>query len=222
MSYKILLIEDDEVLRHELKRILTKNLYDVVPVTDFDNVLEIIKTEKPHLVLMDINLPGEDGFYYTAAIREFSAAPIIFLTARSSHIDEVMGFTLGGDDYITKPYNTSVLLARISSLLSRAYASENKTVLTHKGVSLNLADNTVEYNGQKRDLTKNEFRILYRLFMDPGKIITRYDIMNYLWENELFIEDNTLNVNIARVRQKLSEMGAEDFIMTKRSQGYMI
>ena len=95
-------------------------------------------------------------------------------------------------------------------------------MLTHKGVSLNLADSTVEYNGKKRDLTKNEFRILYRLFLDPGKIITRYDLMNYLWENELFIEDNTLNVNITRIRQKLSEMGAEDFIITKRAQGYMI
>ena len=222
MTFTIVLVEDDEILKRELKNVLVQHRYNVILPEDFVALPELVKREQPHLILMDINLPGVDGFHLCSSIREFSAVPIVFLTARSSDIDELMGLTLGGDDYITKPYNTAVLLARISSILSRAYAWQKDNMLQHNGVSLNVAESTLEYRGERQPLTKNELKILYKLFTNPGRIVSRYEIIEYLWDNELYIEDNTLSVNITRIRQKLSQLGLDGFITTKKAQGYMI
>lgn len=222
MKQKILVIEDDPTIQTQLKNLLSYNGYEVEAVTDFSKVMEQLKAFAPHLILLDIKLPGTSGFEICSQIRTFSQIPIIFVTSSNTDMDELNSILLGGDAFITKPYNTAILLAKIASLLRRAYGSGQTEVLTWNGVDLHLEGGFIGYKGQKVDLTKNELKILYYLFKNAGKICPRSDIVDFLWDNQLYVDDNALSVNITRIREKLSSIGLEGFIKTKHRQGYTL
>ena len=170
-----------------------------------------------------INLHNDDGFKICTEIRSFSKVPIIFITSRNTNIDELMAITLGGDDFITKPYNTQILLARINALIKRAYPNDNNMdIVEHNGLTLNILSSTIEHNEKSIELTKKELKILYYLLLNKGKIVSRVDVMEYLWDSAMFINDNTLTVNITRIRNKIDEIGLKDYIKTKRGQGYIV
>lgn len=218
-----MIIEDNQQLQNEIGILLTRNGYSVMKVNEFDNIPKLVKESTPHLILLDINLPYDDGFKICTEIRSFSNIPIIFVTSRDTNIDELMSMTLGGDDFITKPYNAQILLARINSLLKRVYPSENANdFIEYNGVRLNVLSSNVEYGDKEIELTKNELKILHYLLTNKGKIVSRVDIMEYLWDSAMFVNDNTLTVNITRLRSKFEEIGISDFIKTKRGQGYII
>ena len=176
-----------------------------------------IKAEQPHLILLDIKLPGISGFSLCTQIRTFSDVPIIFVTSCNTDMDELNSIMLGGDAFITKPYNTAILLAKIASLLKRAYPSQQNEQLTYGGAILHLESSSLEYGGRRVDLTKNELKILYYLFKNAGKICSRGDIVEFLWDNQLYVDDNALSVNINRIREKLTGIGLKDLL--KRSIG---
>lgn len=221
--FTIMIIDDNEQLQNEIGKLLTINRYSIIKSMEFNNIAKLVKEQSPHLILLDINLPQDDGFKICTEIRSFSKVPIIFITSRNTNIDELMGITLGGDDFITKPYNTQILLARISSLLKRAYPNENIIdTIVYKGLKLNILSSTIEHDRNVVELTKNELKILHYLLNNKGKIVSRYDIMEYLWDNSLFVNDNTLTVNITRIRSKLAEIGMKELIKTKRGQGYIL
>jgi DNA-binding response OmpR family regulator len=221
--FTIMIIDDNEQLQNEIGSVLTINGYSVLKPKAFDKIPEIVKENNTHLILLDINLPNEDGFKICTEIRSFSKIPIIFITSRNTNIDELMGITLGGDDFITKPYNTQILLARINSILKRAYPNDNNLdVIEYNGLKLNILTSMIEHNGNSEELTKNEFKILYYLLINREKIVSRVEIMEYLWDSSMFVNDNTLTVNITRIRNKIEEIGLKDFIKTKRGQGYII
>lgn len=219
-----MIVEDDQIIRESLAEVITKWNYEVVSVEDFSDILNIFSRELPHIILLDINLPCFDGFYWCNKIREISKVPIVFISSRNNNMDIIMAINMGGDDFIQKPFSIDVVMAKINGIMRRTYSYSNvKTdVLEYKGVILNLADNNVIYNEHKIELTKNEFRILYSLMRENGKIVSRDKLMRYLWEDESFVDDATLTVNINRLRSKLIDIGLEDFIVTKKRQGYMI
>ena len=219
---RILVVEDDLTIQTQLKTLLSGNGYEVDAVNDFSRVIEQFKAFTPHLVLLDIKLPGNSGFEICSQIRSFSDIPIVFVTSSNTDMDELNSIMLGGDAFITKPYNTAILLAKIASLLRRAYASGQTEVLSWSGADLHLESSYIEYNGQKAELTKNELKILYYLFKNAGKICPRSDIVDFLWDNQLYVDDNALSVNINRIREKLAGIGLTDFIKTKHRQGYTI
>ncbi len=223
MKYKILIIEDDSTIQTQLRNLLTGNGYEVETVTDFKNTVEHVKTFAPHLVLLDIKLPGSSGFEICSQIRAFSDMPIIFVTSSNTDMDELNSIMLGGDAFITKPYNTAILLAKIASLLRKASASaQTAEVLSWNGADLHLESSMITYHGKQAELTKNEVKILYYLFKHAGKICPRSDIVDFLWDNQLYVDDNALSVNITRIREKLAGIGLTDFIKTKHRQGYTI
>lgn len=221
-SYKILIIEDDPVIQSEMETLLRGNGYTAVSVKDFSKVNDIFKGEEPHLVLLDIKLPNDSGFSICSQIRSISNVPIIFVTSSNTDMDELNSILLGGDAFITKPYNTAILLARIAALLRRVYDSRTAETLTWNGATLHLENSTIEYQGQKAELTKNELKVLYYLFKNAGKICSRNDIVDFLWDNQLYIDDNALSVNITRIRNKLDHIGLQDFIKTRHRQGYIL
>ncbi len=221
-TYKILIIEDDFMIRTQLKTLLSGNGYAAAAVTDFSNIIEQFQTFAPHLILLDIKLPGSSGFELCSQIRSFSDIPIVFVTSSSAEMDELSSIMLGGDAFITKPYNTAILLAKIASLLRRAYASGQTEILTWNGAALHLESSLLEYNGQKAELTKNELKILYYLFKNPGKICPRGDLVDFLWDNQLYVDDNALSVHMTRIREKLASIGLTGFIKTKHRQGYTL
>ena len=221
--FTIMIIDDNVQLQNEIGNLLIVNGYGVLKPKDFNNIPKIVKEDNPDLILLDINLPNDDGFKICTEIRSFSKIPIIFITSRNTNIDELMAITLGGDDFITKPYNTQILLARINALIKRANPNNsNLDVIEHNGFKLNILSSTIEYNGNSEELTKNEMKILYYLLINKGKIVSRAAIMEYLWDSSMFVNDNTLTVNITRIRNKIEEIGLKDFIKTKRGQGYII
>ena len=221
--FNIMIIDDNEQLQNELGNMLFNNGYLVTKIKEFNNISSQVENNNPDLILLDINLPNEDGFKICTEIRSFSKVPIIFITSRDTNVDELMGITLGGDDFITKPYNTQILLARISSLLKRAYPNDKSMdIIKYKELKLNILSSTLEHDGKTVELTKNELKILHYLLNNKGKIVSRVDIMEYLWDSSLFENDNTLTVNITRIRNKIEEIGLSDFIKTKRGQGYII
>lgn len=221
MASKIMIIEDDIIIQTELKNLLIGNGYDVYAVSDFSKSVTDIKIYKPYLIILDIKLPKANGFSICSEIRSFSNVPIIFVTSCDTDMDELNSIMLGGDAFITKPYNTAILLAKIASLLKRVY-NEQCVDFEWQGVILHLESSTIEYSGQKSELSKNELKILYFLFKHAGKICSRKDIVDYLWDNQLYVDDNTLSVNINRIRDKLTAIGLTDFIKTKHRQGYML
>ena len=219
--YTILIIEDDEAICRELQMLLQKQGYEAICWNMQEDIRELVKTHDPHIILLDINLPQMDGFTVCSQHRSFSKVPIIFVTSRNTDMDELCSMQMGGDDFITKPYNTSILLARIAALLKRSYEWKDQN-LTHHGVLLDVAMSRVEFQNNTRELTKNEVKILHYMFQHKGEIIPREDLIDYLWDNKLFIDDNALSVNVTRIRNKLRELGVEDFIVTRHRQGYQI
>ena len=220
--YKIMIIEDDPVIQGELQTLLNGNGYATIGIKDFSAVIEQIQDEKPHLILLDIKLPGENGFALCSKIRTFSEVPIIFVTSCNTDMDELNSIMLGGDAFITKPYNTAILLAKIASLLKKAYPAQQREQIAYGDAVLHLESSSLDYHGQSVELTKNELKILYYLFKNGGKICSRGDIIEYLWDNQLYVDDNALSVNINRIREKLASIGLTDFIKTKHRQGYTI
>ena len=219
---RILIVEDDLTIQTQLTTLLTGNGYEALAVTDFSGVMEQFRAFAPHLALLDIKLPGSSGFEICSQIRSVSDIPIVFVTSSGTDMDELNSIMLGGDAFITKPYNTAILLARIASLLRRAYASGKTETLTWNGADLHLESSAVEYRGRRAELTKNELKILYYLFKNAGKICPRSDIVDFLWDNQLYVDDNALSVNMTRIREKLASIGLNGFIKTKHRQGYTL
>ena len=218
---KIIIVEDTEKIRNELKEFLSKYGYDVKVPKDFKNIINYIFEEHPDLILLDINLPVFDGYYICREIRSKSDVPIIIVTSRDSEMDELMSMNLGADDFITKPYNTQILLARISSILRRVNSSSSQ-LLMHNGLNLNLSSGSISYNNNISELTKNELKILNYLILNKEKIVSRDELMEYLWSSEAYVDDNTLSVNVTRLRKKLEEIGLKNVIETRRGLGYIL
>lgn len=219
---KIIIIEDDSVIREELALLLSNEGYQTVAVTEFTNVAMQVLECKPNLILLDLNLPERDGLSLCADIRKASTTPIIFVTSRDSTADELHALSLGGDDYITKPYNIPVLLARIKAVLRRSSGAAEPDTLEVGGLSLHLTQATASAGGKTIELTRNELKILSYLMAHTGKIVPRADLIEVLWESQIYIDDNTLSVNVTRLRGKLGEIGLPDLIKTRRGLGYQL
>lgn len=220
---KILIIEDDDKLRNELEIFLNKNGYETVVLKEFSHTVEDALSVKSDLILLDINLPNFDGQYILKEIRKISNVPIIMITSKDSEIDELMSLNYGADQYVTKPFNIQILLAKICGLLKRSQlTTNNQNKVDCKDFILNISKSTVEKDEQQIELTKNEFKILYYLASKRGQIISREEIMEYLWEDENFIDDNTLTVNVTRLRNKLEEIKLKELLETRRGQGYIL
>ena len=217
---KILIVEDDEKLRDELEVFLNNNGYQVQCLKTFNNTINDILEIKPNLILLDISLPGNDGEYICKEIRKQSNMGIIIITSRDNELDELISINYGADHYVTKPFNIQILLAKINSLLRRT--NNYYDLIDAKDFILDISNNTITKNDITIDLTKNEYKILKFLVENRGKIVSREDIMECLWESESFIDDNTLSVNITRLRTKLEELNLKDLIETKRGQGYIL
>ena len=220
---KIIIVEDDKIIREELQSFLGRYGYEVVVPRELENIVEFILKENSDLVLLDINLPIYDGYYICREIRKKSEVPIILVTSRDSDMDELMSMNLGADDFVTKPYNTQILLARIAALLKR---SNNKTtsnnILNYKNLQLNLSNAKITCNNKEAELTKNEVKILSYLMNHQGQIVSRDLLMEYLWSTDYFVDDSTLTVNITRLRKKLEEIDIENVIETRRGLGYIM
>ena len=220
---KIIVIEDHEPIRKELCTFLTRYGYEPKALADYDNIIEDCMKEQADLILLDINLPVLDGYYICREIRKQSEIPIIVVTSRDSEMDELMSMNLGADDFITKPYHVQILLAHIQAILKRTYHEDQGRLLEANGVLLDLGRGSAAYRGQSVELTKNEMRILGLLMRKQGTIVSRDEIMTDLWQSEEFVDDNTLTVNINRLRRKLESIGVpQDYLSTKRGLGYMI
>ncbi|OPD26469.1 XRE family transcriptional regulator [Clostridium botulinum] len=220
---KILIIEDDEVIREELQNFLRKYGYEVNAPVKFNNIIQYVEKENANLILLDINLPEFDGYYICREMRKTSDVPIIIVTSRDSEVDELISINLGADDFITKPYNTEILLARITNILKRAYGNlKTNNTLNYKDFNLNLSNATVIYKDKSLELTKNEVKILSYLINNRGNIVKRDSLMEYLWKSDYFVDDSTLTVNINRLRKKLQEIGIENPIETRRGLGYIM
>jgi DNA-binding response OmpR family regulator len=219
---KILIIEDDPFIRDELSFLLENEGYQVSAPTDFSQTAAIAAQDRPDLILLDVGLPGADGFALCKEIRKASLTPVMFVTSRDSSLDELKALSLGGDDYITKPYNIPVLLARVKAVLRRGETSAKDELLEAKGLRVDIARGKLVHNGKTAEATKNELRILACLIRRQGEIVSRADLIEYLWDNQMYIDDNTLSVNITRLRAKLDELGLKDYIVTKRSMGYTV
>ena len=217
----ILIVEDDEKLRNELGIFLDNNGYSIKYMDKFDNTISEILNSKCDLILLDINLPGCDGQYICKEIRKTSDIPIIIITSRDTELDELISINYGADDFVAKPFNLQILLARIASILKRVNKSGNDKINCNEFI-LNTSKSTVEKENKEIELTKNEFKILYYLISKRNKIVSRDEIMTYLWEGEMFVDDNTLTVNINRLRKKLQDIDLKDIIETKRGQGYIL
>lgn len=222
--FHIAIVEDDPVTRSELKLLLENSLYKVTAVENYTEIARQILLLKPDLLLLDINLPEKNGFSICRELRQSSQIPIIFLTAHTEPADELNGILKGGDDYITKPYIAPILLARIAAILKRTSVQpdNDERFLTYQEVTLDLASGQISFHGKSEELTKNELKILYCLMSRPGTIVSRADLTEYLWDNQIFIDDNALSVNITRIRSKLDRLGISQFIETKRGMGYKV
>lgn len=221
--FRILIVEDDGIISDIIKNHLEKWGYEVESVTDFANVLQHFTRFDPQLVLMDIGLPFYNGYYWCGEIRKLSQVPVLFLSSASDNMNIVMAINMGGDDFIGKPFDLEVLSAKIQAILRRTYSFQGQSsVLEYQSVILNLADMSLLYKGKRIELSKNEFRILQILFENAGNTVTRENIMKRLWDNECFVDDNTLTVNVNRLRKVLEEGGLKDFILTKKGVGYQL
>ncbi len=220
--YKVLIIEDDKEISSILKNHLEKWGYETQATLDFSEIMTLFKSYKPHIVLLDINLPYFDGFYWCSKIREISEVPIIFISSRDGESDKIRGITQGGDDYIEKPFSMDLLTAKISALLRRAYSMSDQSLnlLIYKDIVLNVEKFQLAGPNCEVEITKNECRILSLLIKANGGIVKRSRIMSALWDDESFVDDNTLTVNVNRLRKKLAEIGAEDYIRTIKGEGY--
>ncbi|AKR12543.1 XRE family transcriptional regulator (plasmid) [Bacillus thuringiensis] len=220
---KIILIEDDAIIREELQHFFIKYGYEVQAPTDFNHIIEYIESENADLILLDINLPVFDGYYICREIRKTSDVPIFMVTSRDSDVDELISMNLGADDFITKPYNTEILLARVTNILRRTSGDfKINHILIYRDFNLNLSNATVTYQDKSVELTKNEVKILSCLINNRGNIVKRDSLIETLWKSDYFVDDSTLTVNINRLRKKLEEIGIENPIATRRSLGYIM
>ena len=222
--FNIGIIEDTEIIREELGKLLLKYGYKTTLIIDFENVIEDVLKTNLDLILLDINLPYYDGYHICREIRKKSSVPIIIVTSRDSDMDEIMSMNLGADDFITKPYNTQILLARIEAILRRVNGVKNDSnILTYKNLKLDLSKGIIILeDGNTLELTKNEIKILSYLMERKGEIVSRDDLMEYLWNSDYYVDDNTLSVNVTRIRKKLQEVGVKDIIETRRGLGYIM
>ncbi len=223
---KIMIVEDDMKIAELLSTHVAKYGYEGIIVSDFQNVLNIFLEEQPELVLLDINLPSFDGYYWCRQIRTVSNAPIIFVSARTGEMDQVMAIENGGDDYITKPFHLDVVMAKVKSALRRGYgeyaSAAESDCLGVNGLLLFPSQHVVEWQGQQTELTKNEFYLLECLMKQANQYVTREELLEALWDEVAFVDDNTLTVNVKRVRKKLEELGIKNAIVTKRGYGYAL
>lgn len=221
--YRLLIVEDDMGIAQAIKEQARVWGLDAAYVEDFRNVMSEFAAFSPHLVLLDISLPFYDGYHWLSEIRKVSQVPVIFISSASDNMNIVMAVNMGGDDFIVKPFDQSVLMAKIQAMLRRTYDfSKGVPVLEHRGALLNTGDNTLVYEDEKINLTKNEYRILLTLMQDKGKVVSREKLMQILWETDSFVDENTLTVNVGRLRKKLEAAGLQDFITTKFGVGYII
>lgn len=223
VNYKILIIEDDCVISREMKTGLSAWGYEVEAVEDFNNIMGTFIQFNPQIILLDISLPFYNGYYWCSQIRKVSQIPIIFISSNNDNMNVIMAVNMGGDDFIAKPFDQEILYAKVQAMLRRTYSFTSQTnLLECRGVILNLSNASLEVNGKKIELTKNEFRILQALFENKGKTVTREVLMTHLWDSDCFIDDNTLAVNLTRLRKKLEEASLKDFITTQKGLGYML
>ena len=221
--YRILIVEDDMTIAKVLAAHLEKWGYETRCAENFKNIMNDFLDFEPQLLMLDIGLPFFNGFHWCQEIRKVSQVPIMFLSSLDDNMNIVMAMNMGGDEFIEKPFDLNVVTAKVQALLRRTYAFQGSSnLLEHDGIMLNLGDATVLYQDQKVELTKNEFRILQILFERAGKIVSRHEIIERLWDSDEFIDDNTLTVNVARLRKKLESVGRKDMIRTKKGIGYMV
>lgn len=222
-KYRILVVEDDEVIAEQIKNYLEKWGYGVVCAEDFRNVLQEFAAADPHIVLLDIGLPFYNGYYWCGKIREVSQVPILFVSSAGDNMNIIMAVNMGGDDFVAKPFEPEILGAKVQALLRRAYAFRGQTsVMEYRGILLDLAGTAILAENKRLELTKNEFRIVQLLFENPEKTISREAIMKRLWDNDCFVDDNTLTVNMTRLRKKLEALGRGELIHTRRGMGYCL
>lgn len=222
MIYTVMIVEDDEVISQVLSRQLKRWGYQVQTVEDFETVLEQFLAVQPDLVLLDISLPFFNGYHWCTEIRKVSKIPILFISSAKDNMSLVMALSMGADDFIAKPFDLDVAVAKIQALLRRAYDfGSQSNQMEYRGAVLSLGDAVLSYQGQTLELTKNEFKILQTLLENQGCTVSRESIMRQLWQDDSFIDDNTLTVNIARLRKKLEEMGLSGWIVTRKGLGYM-
>ncbi|MCH3972467.1 MAG: response regulator transcription factor [Oscillospiraceae bacterium] len=221
--YKILIVEDDSIIASAIAKHLAAWGLQAVLIKDFQHVTETFAKEDPQLVLMDITLPFFNGYHWCEEIRRISKVPIIFLSSASDNMNIVMAMNMGGDDFIAKPFDINVLTAKIQAVLRRTYDfGAPANLIEHAGAILNLSDATFSFSDQKLSLSKNELKILQALMENKGHVVRREDLMTRLWETDSYVDENTLTVNINRLRRKLEELGLSDFIVTKKGLGYMV
>ena len=219
MAHTVFLVEDDQGLREELGTLLTRYGYAWTTTDDYEDVAGQVLASGAHLVLLDLNLPRYDGYHVCRELRRRSDVPIIVVTSRAAELDELMSMNLGADDFLTKPYHTQILLARITRLLQRAYPSAPNPTLSAKGITLDLGRSVVQAKGGEEELTRNEARLLQVMLKNPGRIVTRSELMDALWQSDEFVDDNTLTVNVARLRRKLERRGCVGVLTVRRGQG---
>ena len=221
--YRIMIAEDDPTLSAAMKKYIESWNMDVKCIKSFRVIIPEFREYEPHLVLLDIMLPFYNGYHWCTEIRKISDVPIVFISSASDDMNIIMAVNMGGDDFIAKPFDTGVMIAKIQALLRRTYNMSNQIpMLEHNGAELNISDNTISYNGKRLELTRNEFRILQTLMENKGKIVSRDTLMIKLWEMDCYVEENTLTVNVTRLRRKLESIGLSDFIKTKVGSGYII
>ncbi len=221
--YKILIVEDDLTISSILKNHLCKWGYEAEFVSDFNNVVSSFIEYDPQLVVLDITLPFYNGFHWCTEIRKISKVPIIFASSASDNMNLIMAINMGADDFIAKPFDLNVIVAKVQALIRRTYSFQGQiNILESNGAVLNLGDTTITYNDKKLELSKNEFKILQILLENKNKAVSRDDIMTHLWNSDSFIDDNTLTVNVTRLRRKLEYINLKDFIKTKKGMGYIV
>lgn len=221
--FKIFVVDDSKIISEKLKQWLEKWGFEAILVDDFEKVIDIFKKENPDLVVMDIALPYYDGYFWTRKIRDLSNVPIIFLSSKEDTMNKIMAMEMGADDFVSKPFEMDLLLAKIKALLRRTYDyKDNLDRLEHRGLVLDLKSMTVVFSNKSIDLSKNEFKILETLMVNKGNVVSRDKLMTSLWSTDIYIDDNTLTVNISRLRKSLAVLGVDNFIKTKQGLGYYV
>ncbi|GAA6309256.1 response regulator transcription factor [Intestinibacter bartlettii] len=221
--HKILIIEDDEIIAKSIEKELSNWGFISKCITDFQNIIPQFVEFDPQLILLDITLPFFNGYHWCSEIRKLSKVPIVFISSASDNMNIVMAMNMGGDDFISKPFDLHVLIAKIQAIFRRTYDfSTSSNLLEHRGAILNINDNSISYNGEKVELTKNEYKILQTLLENKNKTVSRDNLMIKLWETDNYVEENTLNVNVTRLRKKLESIGLNNFIKTKKGLGYIV
>ena len=221
--YKILIVEDDKTIANAVKKHVETWGYQAYATQNFQNVMEDFAREHPQLVILDFTLPFYNGYHWCSEIRKVSKVPILFLSSAADNMNIIMAMQMGGDDFVAKPFDLTVLTAKIQALLRRSYDFAGQTrIMEHCGVILNLADATLLYEGETLELSKNEYRIILTLLERTGSVVSRETLMEKLWATDSFVDENTLTVNVARLRKRLAGIGLSDFIETRKGLGYMI